>query len=136
MHQAPEKQLAPPVEASSLTATTTPSPAFDLLPLLGLPHPPDFAQPPPPLPALWVEVTEQQASLAAPLKAGQAGLKQTNTSQSFGRRGTFRPGTCLLEKINASKLGGDLRRPKKKLDPWTFVRASQLSAQMLQYHNR
>jgi len=82
-----------------------------------------------------VEVTEQQASLAAPLPAGQARLKQTNTSQSFGRRGTFRPGTCL-EKINASKLGGDLLRPKKKLDPWTFVRASQLSAQMLQYHNR
>ena len=58
------------------------------------------------------------------MKAGQAGLKQTNTSQSFGRRGTFRPGTCLLEKINASQLGGELLRPKKKTGSLDFC-ASQ-----------
>ena len=39
--------------------------------------------------------------------AAQAPLKQTNTSQSFGRRGAFRPGS-RLEKINAAKLSGNL----------------------------
>ena len=72
--------------------------------------------------------------------AAQAPLKQTNTSQSFGRRGAFRPASWL-EKINAAKLSAgnlspntDLGNSKKWATPNFEWRGPPVVSQMLQYH--
>ena len=99
---------------------------------LGLPDPPDMAPHPlPPLPAHGVQVT--QAPWAAPLLAAQARLKQTNTSQSFGRRGAFRPGSWL-EKINAAKLSGSLGPCTLSSFPELLVALASCQSDELQYH--
>ena len=94
----PENHPAPPP-----FQTTIPWPAYDLP--LGLTDPPDMVPHPLPLlPALHGVQVTQQAPGAASLLGAQACLEQTNTSQSFGRRGAFRPGFSWMKKINAAKL--------------------------------